>query len=120
MRGDHALHSRTQEIPWSWPYALAIGFLLWEGFVRLTFGDIADSVPVKVVNPFIGWETQVKDFGSLTLVVLIVKWFMKHIEAKDKAFVDMVSSCRAEHARLTEIFMKHLTEGKEKEGEPDV
>jgi hypothetical protein len=110
----------------SWSYAFLVGLLFWLFLPYAQASDAVNSVPVNVVNPLVGWEAQVKDFGSLAIVVLVVRWFMGHIEAKDKAFLEAISAfmlalkvkddkytelanaCRSEHHASTARVLAHL------------
>src|SRR5262245_30995306 len=104
----------------NWWYASAIGLLLWlPARMALGAAGVPDSVPVNVVNPLIGWESQIKDFGSLAIVVLVVRWFMVHVEtlntshleilrSKDEQYTKLAQSCREENMKLTQLVMEML------------
>lgn len=97
----------------NWLYSFTIGLLFW-GCARIAWGEDVNSVPVNVINPLVGWESQIKDLGSLGIIVLVVKWFMGHIENlhtgyvetikyKDAQYVALAEACREEHRHLTQL-----------------
>lgn len=114
----------------NWQYAATLGLLVW-GWAKLAWGidEGASSVPVTVVNPLVGWESQIKDLGSLSIVVLVVKWFMSHIENlhtgyvgtlkdKDAQYIALANACREEHRHLTQIVLTHIGSLENREKNP--
>ena len=128
MSGRKAMEAQEGEGGWmrrNWLYSFTISLLFWV-CAKIAWGEDISSVPVNVVNPLVGWESQIKDLGSLGIVVLVVKWFMGHIEAlhagyietiknKDEQYILLANACREENRHLTQLVLTHIgSEGDKK------
>lgn len=71
----------------SWLFSFAIALLLWVAIVTA-----AESNGTTVNVPFdSSWGALFSNASVVGVLGLVVKWFMSHVEGKDRAFVEMVT-----------------------------
>lgn len=77
-----------------------ISLLVWLSMITLLNADTNATLPMT--TPLPQWESLLATSPFAVITGIIVKWFMNHIDSKDKTFLDALAKKDADFARLAE------------------
>lgn len=102
-------------------YVFLISLCVWIYLFPFAYSAAADDTMIPVLGP--GWDALIRSSPWAVIVALVCKWFMAHIDAKDKLYVDLASRkdeqlmsviahCREDHNQILQQLTDLFTRGR--------